>query len=168
MQNYNTRDFLMNHQIEEKIPYFGKARLMQLHVSNQKKNIYFIPKEIFHFITAIYILDNNVQNKYILAINGYKKEFDKDFFSRLGENEIRMNLLEDPIFLGNNTNINIEIFTNTEEVQIAHLLIEFGKIQPDLFQSLHRESILLISKQGDTEIHQIRGNTSHIASISVS
>lgn len=159
MNKINTREFLLKHQIEEKTPYFGKARLLQLISSPDKSNKFFIPREIFHFITAIYILDSNINNIYTMKINSFNKDIESKMFSKLGNDETRINILGDPIFLGQNIMVSIEMKNNPTELQVCHLLVEFAKISPELYQSLHTtDSTILTSKQDDVEILQIRGN----------
>lgn len=162
MEKKTTEDFIKEYGIEERVPYFGKARLFSLPKSFLQKNKFHIPKEIFHFITAIYILDDNKTNKYILNINSFKKEFGSEYFSDINsENSARKNILNNPIFLGNNTFIFIEIENYTEtpnDKNVAHFLIEFAKISPDLYMNLHNNNIILVSQQYGTEICQFRGN----------
>jgi hypothetical protein len=162
MEKIATEDFIKEYGIEERIPYFGKARLFSLPKSFLQKNKFYIPKEIFHFITGIYILDDNKKNKYILNINSFKKTFDYEYFSDINyENNARKNILSNPIFLGNNTFIFIEIDNYIEtptDKNMVHFLIEFAKISPDLYMNLHNNNIILISQQYGTEICQFRGN----------
>jgi hypothetical protein len=40
-----------------------------------------------------------------------------------------------------------------------NVLVEYGKISPDLYQQLHQNQIVLVSKQDDKEILQFRGNS---------
>lgn len=162
MEKRPIQEFLNEFSIEERIPYFGKARLYSIPISFFDKSPFQIPKEIFHFVTAIYIIDSNKDNVYTLNINTFKKVIDFSYFSTISQQDNnRKNLLTDPIFLGLNTFVNLEK-AKTEHTDVKasmNILVEYAKISPDLYQQLHQNQIVLVSKQDDREILQFRGNS---------
>jgi hypothetical protein len=155
------QEFLQEFRIEEKIPYFGKARLYTLPMSFFEKSFFHFPKEVFHFMTAIYILDPNKDNKYVFRINTYEKNVDSSHFSDISQqNNTRTNILEDPIFLGMNTLVSLGKLKTEgiDEKASMNILVEYAKISPDLYHQLHQNEVVLVSKQYETEILQCRGN----------
>lgn len=162
MEKKQIAEFIREHGIEERVPYFGKARLYSMATGFLKKNKFFIPKEVFHFVTAIYIIDNNQENIYQLHINSFKKEFDSTYFSDIQNNvNNRTNILQDPVFLGSNTFLSIENITNKtsqDDKEAVNFLVEYAKISPDLYHAIHNNNIVLTGKQYGVEICQFRGN----------
>jgi hypothetical protein len=158
MENKNINEFLNEYRIEEKIPYFGRARLYTIPLQYQKKFI--IPREVFHFITAIYIIDSEPNNKYQLRLNSsYTKYIDESLFSDISrETNKRNNIIEDPLFLGMNSEIVLECIENKRENHCVNFLIEYAKISPDIYNQLHSNNICLVSKQDSKEIFLFRGN----------
>jgi hypothetical protein len=61
-----------------------------------------------------------------------------------------------------NTSITISLKKQNEgqdnDMDVMNMLLEFAKISPDLYLELHQNNTLLISKQGNQEIVQFRGN----------
>jgi hypothetical protein len=161
MEKKPIQEFLTEFSIEERVPYFGKARLFTLPMSYINKSAFQLPKEVFHFVTNIYIIDSNKQNKYILHINSFQKTIDETEFSDITpQSNKRINILEDPIFLGMNTFVSLEkVKSEVDMKDSMNILVEYGKISPDLYQQLHTNQIVLVSKQGEKEILQFRGNS---------
>lgn len=163
MEKLDIKIFLDDNAIEEKIPYFGKARLLTIPLSYFLNNeSYIIPKEIFHFITALYIIDNNPNHQYTFHINSYKKDIDNSLFSTISTcTNNRINILKDPVLIGMNTIISLKLLNNKNiiENEVVNLLIEYAKIPPELYHDLHSNQIVLVSKQDNNiEISQFRGN----------
>lgn len=156
MENKDIKSYFEEYAIEEKIPYFGKARLYTISFSESNQKFY-IPREIFHFMTAIYLLNGKPEDKYQIHINSYHRNIASDEFSDINrETQERKNILQDPVFLGKNTQIYIQ---NTGKSEPINILVEYGKISPDLYEQLHQNNIVLLSKQKNNFIlHQFRGN----------
>jgi len=178
------RDFLVENAIEERIPYFGRARLYTLPMKQLRRSPFQLPREVFHFVTAIYLigksggvaggggdgdgqdtLTNNGGRTFELRINSYKQFVtDKDLSDISHQNNDRNNLLGDPVFLGMNTFMSLALLEegrgNVEESEGGiSLLVEYAKISPEAYRAMHQNDIVLVSKQKETEIMQFRGNS---------
>jgi len=169
MEKINSIGYVNEHQIEEKIPYFGKARLYTIPVDSQKDVHFEIPREIFHFVTAIYILNPKRLCDITLKINSYEKIIKESMYSEISnEVNLRHNLIQDPIFLGNHIHISLQLKANSiqgssttssiNDLIIVNVLIEYAKILPQLFLELHTNNVVLSSKQDNQEILIYRGN----------
>lgn len=174
MQTISINEFIREHEIVEKIPYFGKARLYSIPVPQGKPVQFYIPREVFHFMTALYILERNTDRRFTLHINSFQKEVESSLFSDISpESNKRTNILEDPIFLGNQTRVSLEFFIPRESTiqqdagsgssemgpGICNILVEYAKILPERYNDLHSDSTILVSHQGSKDLLQFRGNT---------
>jgi len=169
MKRIKISDYLEEHQIEEKVPYFGKARLYTLLLPKEKQTLdYVIPREIFHFITAIYI---NIQEKWVDQLHlrfqmGSEFQFtiQTDQWSHFHQDK-RVNLINDPLFYSQfmNPRFHIERTDTNEESEneliVFHLLVEYAKILPEQYIQLHEsDEIQFISQQfNQIELHQYKG-----------
>jgi len=155
-------DFIRENEIEEKIPYFGKARLYTIPLSSSNETRSFpIPREIFHFVTALYVLQPTISCDMTLRINSYEKSISPDSYSEMNpDTHQRTNLLNEPIFLGNHIQMVLKVkpLDTFESVSVVHVLVEYSKILPSLFIELHTNHTVLVSKQNDQEILIYRGN----------
>lgn len=159
MERTPIREFLATHQIEEKVPYFGRARLLQVPLRAGETNRRFsVPREVFHFLTSVFLLDSaDSGHRYILRIGAFEKEIDGSGFSDMAEDGIKKNVLEDPVFLGMNTPVSLEVFrTDPEKDEVIHVLAEFAKIHPDDYRRLHEQAIVLVGR----EVVSVRGMAS--------
>uniref|UniRef100_A0A6C0K3Z1 Uncharacterized protein n=1 Tax=viral metagenome TaxID=1070528 RepID=A0A6C0K3Z1_9ZZZZ len=176
------RDFLVENAIEERIPYFGRARLYTLPMKQLRRSPFQLPREVFHFVTAIYLIGksgglaggdgqdtptNNGGRTFELRINSYKQLVtDKDLSDISHQNNDRNNLLGDPVFLGMNTFMSLALLEegrgsveDSEGGGGISLLVEYAKISPEAYRAMHQNDIVLVSKQKETEIMQFRGNS---------
>jgi hypothetical protein len=162
MENIDINIFVNENQIEEKIPYFGKARLYTIQIFKDKETRFEIPREIFHFITAIYILNPKSACDIKFKVNSYEKIIKDNMYSDIN-NEInnRNNLINDPIFLGNHMKIYFEMKAQdtSDNIILLNILIEYAKILPQLFIDLHTNNIILSSKQDIQTILIYKGNS---------
>lgn len=168
MRQVDIGTFLREHELVEKIPYFGKARLYTAVLSPQESRMeYRIPREIFHFITVIYV---SVEERFrdtlqlrLLINDCFEKEIRVEEWSRF-EKEERINLLSNPLLYGQGVHPRLRIERKEEggekEWVVVHLLVEYAKISPELYQQLHEEGEnewCLISQQGHRTLTQSRG-----------
>jgi hypothetical protein len=164
------RDFLVENAIEERVPYFGRARLYTLPLKQLRRSPFQLPCEVFHFVTAIYLIGKGGGHgrTYELRINSYKQLVtDNDFSDISYQNNDRKNLLGDPVFLGMNTFMALALLESggrgSEEEPDGgggiSLLVEYAKISPDAYRAMHQNEIVLVSKQKEKEILQFRGNS---------
>jgi hypothetical protein len=165
------RDFLVENAIEERIPYFGRARLYTVPMAQLRRSPFQLPREIFHFVTAVYLIINAgastgvSSSTYELRINSYRQKVDASDFSDVShQNNDRKNILVDPIFLGMNTFIAMVLVDDqckesAEEEGVISLLVEYAKISPESYRVMHQNDIVLVSKQREKEILQFRGNS---------
>jgi hypothetical protein len=161
MEKINIQEFVNEHQIEEKIPYFGKARLYSIQIYDDKTIQFDIPREIFHFVNAIYILHPKKMCHISFHINSYEKIIQEEMYSEINNDlNVRTNIIDEPVFLGNHLKIYLNLRANeiSESPIIISILIEYSKIMPPLFIDLHTNNIILSSKQGEQEILIYRGN----------
>jgi hypothetical protein len=166
------RDFLVENAIEERIPYFGRARLYTLPLAQLRRSPFQLPREIFHFVTAVYLIINananagasSTTSTYELRINSYRQRVGASDFSDVShQNNDRKNLLMDPVFLGMNTFIAIvlteENTSSPLEDNAVSLLVEYAKISPESYRAMHQNDIVLVSRQREKDILQFRGNS---------
>ncbi|NDE13670.1 hypothetical protein EBZ80_01935 [bacterium] len=156
MEKIPIGEFLKTHQIEEKIPYFGRARLLQIPLrANETGKRFSVPREVFHFLTSLFLLDTaDSGHRYVLRIGPFEKEIHASGFSDLGEDGIKKNVLEDPVFLGMNTPVSLEVLrTDPQKEEMINVLAEFAKIHPDDYRRLHEQPIVLVGR----EIVSVRG-----------
>jgi len=169
METININQYLEQNQIEEKIPYFGKARIYTLMYPLSENAITFnIPPEIFHFITAIYLYCDDIQTDYFsfhLCINDFVLELNNNDFSYLNNIQNKSNILIDPIFFGRHTRVFLKINSLSSNIsldrpQFINILVEYGKILPELYNNLHDSdsTITFLSRQKNKDLLQIRGN----------
>jgi len=179
MEQIPIREFIQNHEIEEKIPYFGKARLYTIPIkmntnnpeSERETRSFVIPREIFHFVTSLYVLQPSIACSMKLKINSYEKIIYPEMYSEMSHDSAqRVNILQDPVFLGNHIQMILSITphsttttTTTNEngntdISIIHVLVEYSKILPSLFVEMHTNHTVLVSKQMEQDILIYRGN----------
>lgn len=161
MEKIDIEEYVKENQIEEKIPYFGKARLYNIQIPKDKLIKFEIPREIFHFITSIYILNPNHLCDIKLKINSYEKKIKEEMYSEINnEVNIRNNLLKDPVFLGNHIHIFLELkaIESEQEIVLISILVEYAKVLPQLFLDLHTNNTVLVSKQDIQDILIFKGN----------
>ena len=167
MNPIRVTDYLEQHQIEEKIPYFGKARLYTIFLPKDQNSLeYIIPREIFHFITAIYIniINENWINQLQMQLkisSDFEISIEKDHWSHF-QQEKRVNLLMDPLLYGQFMNPRFQIHRTTEtdrDTIIFHMLVEYAKILPEEYQQLQEKNeISLLSQQSNQiELIQMKG-----------
>lgn len=163
-----TREFLVQNAIEERIPYFGRARLYTLPLKQLRKFPFQLPREIFHFVTAVYLIAGGSKHlatlNYELRINSYRQKITAADYSDIShQNNERKNLVVDPVFLGMNTFMALVLIQEKEvpeeEEESINLLVEYAKISPDTYRAMHQNNIVLVSKQKEKEILQFRGNS---------
>lgn len=167
MRRIKISDYLEEHQIEEKVSYFGKARLYTILIPKNTQTLdYIIPREIFHFITAIYV---HIEEKWVDQLqlqfqmgSEFEITIQKDQWSHF-EQEKRVNLIHDPVFysqLMNPPRFHMERTGESDsELIVFHLLVEYAKILPEQYIQLHEtEEIQFISQQfNQMELHQWKG-----------